>query len=190
MKKFLLAVLGVAVIFSGCGNKKQDTEVNYFNGAGSLKSDSGRYATSVIYDDNTYYLKTSRGYVYTDKDKCYSICLDATCSHFGTGCIADENNNYFMLHGDLYSADGDIKKCDTGDVVYKDVKPDKYNTEEYSTYATDIDEVAVYNDKYMILKEKGYKNILNDKFESVYAHDYGYKCETIIGDNYYLLCYC
>lgn len=59
-----------------------------------------------------------------------------------------------MLHGDLYSADGDIKKCDTGDVVYKDVKPDKYNTEEYSTYATDIDEVAVYNDKYMILKEK------------------------------------
>ena len=50
MKKFLLAVLGVAVIFSGCGNKKQDTEVNYFNGAGSLKSDSGRYATSVIYD--------------------------------------------------------------------------------------------------------------------------------------------
>ena len=42
MKKFLLAVLGVAVIFSGCGNKKQDTEVNYFNGAGSLKSDSGR----------------------------------------------------------------------------------------------------------------------------------------------------
>ena len=39
-------------------------------------------------------------------------------------------------------------------------------------------------------KEKGYKNILNDKFESVYAHDYGYKCETIIGDNYYLLCYC
>ena len=37
------------------------------------------------------------------------------------------------------------------------------------------------------LKEKGYKNILNDKFESVYAHDYGYKCETIIGDNYYLL---
>lgn len=59
MKKFLLAVLGVAVIFSGCGNKKQDTEVNYFNGAGSLKSDSGRYATSVIYDDNTYYLKTS-----------------------------------------------------------------------------------------------------------------------------------
>ena len=187
MKKFLLAVLGVAVIFSGCGNKKQDTEVNYFNGAGSLKSDSGRYATSVIYDDNTYYLKTSRGYVYTDKDKCYSICLDATCSHFGTGCIADENNNYFMLHGDLYSADGDIKKCDTGDVVYKDVKPDKYNTEEYSTYATDIDEVAVYNDKYMILKEKGYKNILNYKFESVYAHDYGYKCETIIGDNYYLL---
>mgnify|MGYP000528538031 FL=1 len=103
MKKFLLAVLGVAVIFSGCGNKKQDTEVNYFNGAGSLKSDSGRYATSVIYDDNTYYLKTSRGYVYTDKDKCYSICLDATCSHSGTGCIADENNNYFMLHGDLYS---------------------------------------------------------------------------------------
>ncbi len=187
MKKFLLAVLGVAVIFSGCGNKKQDTEVNYFNGAGSLKSDSGRYATSVIYDDNTYYLKTSRGYVYTDKDKCYSICLDATCSHSGTGCIADENNNYFMLHGDLYSANGDIKKCDTGDVVYKDVKPDKYNTEEYSTYATDIDEVAVYNDKYMILKEKGYKNILNDKFESVYAHDYGYKCETIIGDNYYLL---
>lgn len=140
--------------FSGCGNKKQDTEVNYFNGAGSLKSDSGRYATGVIYDDNTYYLKTSRGYVYTDKDKCYSICLDATCSHSGTGCIADENNNYFMLHGDLYSADGDIKKCDTGDVVYKDVKPDKYNTEEYSTYATDIDEVAVYNDKYMILKEK------------------------------------
>ena len=57
MKKFLLAVLGVAVIFSGCGNKKQDTEVNYFNGAGSLKSDSGRYATSVIYDDNTYYLR-------------------------------------------------------------------------------------------------------------------------------------
>ena len=84
MKKFLLAVLGVAVIFSGCGNKKQDTEVNYFNGVGSLKSDSGRYATSVIYDDNTYYLKTSRGYVYTDKDKCYSICLDATCSHSGT----------------------------------------------------------------------------------------------------------
>ena len=118
MKKFLLAVLGVAVIFSGCGNKKQDTEVNYFNGAGSLKSDSGRYATGVIYDDNTYYLKTSRGYVYTDKDKCYSICLDATCSHSGTGCIADENNNYFILHGVIYTVQTEILRNAIQEMLY------------------------------------------------------------------------